>query len=59
MAIPIAPTPVLEGKDADEFARKMFEPPTEEEIEYMKKTIEMFKNHNPLEKNSSCIYIDP
>jgi len=50
MAQPIAPTPILKGKDADEFARQMFEPATEEEIAYMKNVIKMFKNHNPLVK---------
>ena len=31
LARPIEPTPTLYGKDADRFARMMFEPPTEKE----------------------------
>lgn len=53
MAKPIASTPTLEGKDADDFVKQMFEAPTEEEIAYMKETFEMFKNHNPLVKKGS------
>ena len=37
MARPIGATPVLEGRDAIEFLRKMYEPPTEEEKEYARK----------------------
>lgn len=47
MAEEIKPTPVLSGEDADEFLKKMFEPPTEEEIAYMKEAMKMFKNHDP------------
>ncbi|MBZ9570551.1 hypothetical protein KQY27_03200 [Methanobrevibacter sp. TMH8] len=50
MAEPIAPTPTLEGKDADEFVKKMFEPASLEEMAFMKETIEMFKDSNLLEK---------
>jgi len=47
MATPIAPTPTLHGKDANEFVEKMFEPPSEEEIAFIKEIIEMFKDHDP------------
>ncbi len=47
MAKEIEPTPILSDEDADEFVRKMFEHPSEEEIEYMEKIIERFKDHNP------------
>ena len=47
MARPIEPTPTLYGKDADEFVRKMFEPPTEEEKKFAKEIMEEFKNHDP------------
>jgi len=47
LARPIETTPTLYGKDADEFARMMFEPPTKEEIEFAKKIKEQFKEHDP------------
>ena len=37
MAKPIGATPVLEGKDAIEFLRRMYEPPTEEDKKLAKK----------------------
>ena len=47
MAEPIASTPTLRGKDADEFIKKMFEPLSEEEIDFIEEIMEMFKNHDP------------
>jgi len=47
LARPIAPTPTLYGKDADEFVRKMFEPPTKRQKEFAKKLHEKFKDHDP------------
>ena len=47
----IKPTPTLYGKNANEFVKKMFEPPSKEEIDYYKKVIKRFKNHNPLLDN--------
>ena len=49
MAQPIAETPVLRGEDANRFVRKMFEPATKEEIEYIKKIIARFKDHDPFD----------
>jgi len=48
MAQPIAETPTLRGEDAKRFVRKMFEPPTKEEIAFSKKIQKKFKDHNPL-----------
>ncbi|OPY24048.1 MAG: hypothetical protein A4E26_00566 [Methanobacterium sp. PtaU1.Bin097] len=45
MATPIAPTPILKGKDALRFLKKMEEPPTKEEVEFLKKAIETYKKH--------------
>ena len=47
MARPIEPTPTLYGKDADEFARKMFAPPTKEDKKLAKELWETFKDHDP------------
>ena len=47
MVRPIEPTPMLYGKDADEFARKMFEPPTKRQKELAKEIMEEFENHDP------------
>lgn len=47
MARSIEPTPTLYGKDADRFAQMMFEPPIKEEIEFAKKIMERFKDHDP------------
>jgi len=53
MAEPIAPTPTLSGKDADEFVKKMFEPASDEEIAFIKEVIETFKDHDPFVENDS------
>jgi len=37
MARPIGITPTLYGKDAEEFLKKMKEPPSKEDIEYAEK----------------------
>ncbi|WP_296788781.1 hypothetical protein [uncultured Methanobrevibacter sp.] len=37
MAKPIGPTPELEGKDAIEFLKRMYEPPSEKDKEFAKK----------------------
>ena len=37
MAKPIGPTPELEGKDAIEFLKKMYEPPSEKDKELVEK----------------------
>lgn len=37
MAKPIGQTPILEGKSARRFLKKMEEPPSKEKIEYWKK----------------------
>jgi len=58
MAEKIKPTPTLYGKDANEFVKKMFEPPSKEEIEYNKKVLERFKEHNPL-KDFFWTYTNP
>jgi len=47
MARPIEPTPTIYGKDADRFARKMFEPPTEKDKKLAKELKELFKDHDP------------
>lgn len=45
MATPIAPTPVLKGKDAKRFLERMKKPPTEEEVEFLKKAIKTYKEN--------------
>lgn len=37
MAKPIGPTPELEGEDAIEFLKRMYEPPSEKDKEFAKK----------------------
>jgi hypothetical protein len=45
MARPIAPTPTLKGRDAERFLEKMEEPPTMEEVEFLKKAIKAYKEN--------------
>lgn len=45
MARPIAPTPVLKGKDAERFLEKMEEPPKKGEVEFLKKAIKAYKEN--------------
>ena len=43
MAKPIAPTPILYGKDAEQFLDRIIEPPSEEEKKFIKELVEKFK----------------
>ena len=43
MAKPIAPTPILYGKEAEQFLDRIMEPPSKEEIKYMKELIKKFE----------------
>ncbi|MGA2677561.1 MAG: hypothetical protein ACLQG5_09095 [Methanobacterium sp.] len=45
MARPIAPTPVLKGKDAERFLKKMKEPPKKGEVKFLKKAINAYKEN--------------
>ncbi|KZX12321.1 hypothetical protein [Methanobrevibacter curvatus] len=48
MAKPIAPTPILYGKDANEFLDMTNKPPTEDEKKFIKEVKETFKDWSPL-----------
>lgn len=45
MARPIASTPTLKGRDAERFLEKLEEPPTKEEVEFLKKAIKAYKEN--------------
>jgi hypothetical protein len=45
MARPIEPTPILKGKDAERFLKRMEEPATPEEKEFLKKAIKAYKEN--------------
>ena len=49
MAKPIAPTPILYGKEAEDFLDKMMEPPSEEKIKFMKEILKNFEKFNYFE----------
>ena len=49
MAKPIAPTPTLYGKEAEDFLDKMREPPSKEEKEFIKQLLKNFKKFNYFE----------
>lgn len=54
MAKPIGPTPELEGEDAIEFLKRMYEPPTEEDKNFGKKFFlkgEFLSNFSSLDKD--------
>jgi hypothetical protein len=51
MASPIEPTPILKGKDAERFLKRMKEPATKEEKEFLKKAIKAYKENPFLDKS--------
>lgn len=49
MAKPIAPTPTLYGKEAEDFLDRMMEPPSEEEKKFIKQLLKDFEKFNYFE----------
>ncbi|MCL2156642.1 MAG: hypothetical protein FWH54_01320 [Methanobrevibacter sp.] len=49
MAKPIAPTPTLYGKEAEDFLDRLREPPSKEEIKFIKDLVKSFKDFENLE----------
>jgi len=45
MARSISPTPVLKGKDAKRFLKKMEESPSKKEVNFLKKAKEAYKTN--------------
>jgi len=45
LAKPISPTPILKGKDAERFLKRMEKPPTKEKKEFLKKAVKAYEDH--------------
>ena len=56
MARPIEPTPILYGENAEEFLKKINEPPSLKDIAFMKEVLETFKDFDPSVESLSDIH---